>query len=529
VRIQRAFRRFLAQFPSPRASAASSPRAVFYQEQESFIAPLAEGFCRMVYGGAMMDSEIRVRMFAELRASPEWRANMRGEGRGYVRAVAPQPGEAARVAFTGDSAISAWAQQGYARAQAKLRPEREWRLAAMLPWEVDVLICKFQRDQAPDIVAKAAGREPGTVRLLRTAPRRRPANTSPKAGHPRYRYLVPLAPSPRDRVVGAPGDAFRLRRDMARFLGHALGGFEHYDWTLNPLRRRRVKGKAPRRYIMRSNHGLLLASAHRILRAIAGWAPRMDAARNWAALYPRPLLISPASPASARAARYAAYRLVRRLLDEAGALGRGSRGDLPASVGHRFASSRSTSAETPARTPGSGPASASAVAGYMVDATHAGFFHAAFRVDLAAEGRAERAPKAAEEEEGAAEQEAGTTFASLEVTLMDPHGNVSFTKESRNHIAALLNEAVADLVPYGMKVRLRVTLGRVPAAIGLQYFYEGACGPSSLALLLSLLRIMRARPAAAFLRDPDARAAIFRGVRDEDVVAAVQLVQGAVV
>jgi len=80
-------------------------------------------------------------------------------------------------------------------------------------------------------------------------------------------------------------------------------------------------------------------------------------------------------------------------------------------------------------------------------------------------------------------------------------------------------------------IQARVRLISVSENLALQYTFEGACGPSSLALILSALREVAAltkhnvaagQPVRKLPVNLSER--IFRGVRDEDVVVGVQLV-----
>lgn len=70
---------------------------------------------------------------------------------------------------------------------------------------------------------------------------------------------------------------------------------------------------------------------------------------------------------------------------------------------------------------------------------------------------------------------------------------------------------------------VRVARVAVPRRLAVQYATEGSCGPSSVALPMSMLRALRGAetPMAAI-------EAAFRGVSDEDVVLAAQLQHSAV-
>lgn len=491
-----------------------------YQAEPIFRAPLADAFADRLRSAAMIDPEQRFLVLARVRDTdrdPDMMA--RAKRLGMVRAIETNDG---RVAFTGEDAIHDWAIDGYKLALQRLGPEHAWRLDDMDAWELDWVVVRFQMEHAPDVMRRTVGADKLDIR--HTVARSR--SVSPKEGYPRKRFVVPLNPGPDVKIVGAPDDRrFRLRPDMVRFLDHALGGFEHYHWQLNPRRRRRVRGKGAqhgRRYFMNANHGISITTGHRILRAIAAWAPRVDPERNWADLFARPVYIIDL-PDHARYVRYAMHQLARRLLREAGLLPKSARADLPASVGHKLFTEISTTPETPSRrrtdpsAASSAPSrhassssssfaapGAAACAGYLVDTDHANFFHARL-VEIPDDG------------------DGSGTGARVAITVMDPHGKITVDQETvAARMTHELRAAIDDILGRGASV-VRVTFAAVPKALALQYAFEGSCGPSSIALLFSLLRHMRQQPRRL---DPEA---VFRGVTDEDVVVAVQLVHSAVV
>lgn len=494
-RIQRAFRQFRAQFPGGRAFSSSSPVAR-YQEDADLRRPLAKAFAARLRKAAEMDPKERALVLAEAkrREGPGWEA--RAERLGLVRAVELPGG---RMGYLGDGA--AWAKRGYDYALAQL----DDLLDDMAIWEIDYVLVKFQLEEAPGVAAAVMG-APAAV-LLRTRTERK--SLTPKAGHRAERQFVPLDGDDA-RVVGAPGDRFRLRRDMVRFLGHMLGGFRRYRWQLNPRRRRRVRGRRPaRRYVMRFNQGLPGAAAYRMLRGMCAWAGRVSPSRNWQALFARPVMAS-AIRKDPRRFRYAVHHLCLRLLRDAGLRPPGSASSLrpPASAGRKLFSYVSTTPEAD-RGGGAGGAGGvakvSQVAGYLLDEEHAGLFHA----------RLSPRPGGAE----------------VTLTILDPHGVNTFAEgvasKVRDQMRASFLALLGPTASAGVSVS--VAFGPVADGQGLQYAYEGACGPSSIALVLSLLRTMRASPAADFAGSASARLRVFRGVTDEDVVVAAQLVHGAVV
>jgi hypothetical protein len=515
-RIQRGYRAFRAKFPAGgRLHSRSSSEVVEYQEQKEYADALAAGFCKALVRAANTDPATRAPQLRRQMEADKARGLL-PKRLGDVRAVlcrdAEEEGEGGVavlqcggvLAFSGTSAIHRWAVRGYEMAVEQLGEEGGERLVAMEPWEVDYVVRRFQRDEAPAIVASELGVPREKVRLIRTAARQR--SLKPAPGHESVEYVVPLLQLPGVKVVGAPGDGFRLRRDLARFLGHALGGFERYRWELNPLRRRRVHNM-PRRYILRANTGLGMYSAYRILRSMHAWAGRMDPSRNWQALFPRLLPFSSTPRSSARMLRFACHALARRLLREAGAERKG-RSEQPASLGSRYMSWMSRSSTSRSGSGSREPDGASSVAGYYVDDKHAGFFHASLSV------RPSRPLKP-----------------QLTVTLMDPLGRMTFAAGLIDRLRKALSEAFANVAGWGMQVQVRVAFGGVPERLALQYQYEGSCGPSSIALIMSLLRHMRRHPEASYagIGGAEGRERIFRGVIDEDVVAAVQMLHGSVV
>jgi hypothetical protein len=543
-RIQRAFRAFRAQFPGGRLRSASSSASVHFQEAPEFRSALAAGFCEALRRAAMIDPAVRAPVLGEAR-----RQDFKDEARrrGLVRAVVDADDE---IAFSGAAEAVLWAKDGFAMAVRKMGDEDTVHLLMdMARWEVDYVVVKFQLDEAPRIMASVFGRPIREV--LRTAVQRR--SLTPKRGHEMVRHVVPidermLAEAGNElRVVGAPGDRFRLKPDMRRFLHHALGGFQHYKWQLNPRRRRRVAGRRLQRWILHVFHGQPIGNAYRILRTMAAWAPKMDPARNWEALFARPLVVMDGKRYERRLS-YAMHHLARRLLREVGKLPRGSYANMPASAGRKLLSYVTTTARDPASASassgkrsssrsgsgsGSGSSSSSsvitpeyaeerstAVAGYLVDADHAGFFHA--RAVRRTNGRVD-----------------------VELTVFDPHAANTFAPSVFDTLGAQLKFAMTR---YQLDVRTKVRPAQVPEELALQYAWEGSCGPSSVALLMSMMRLMRGQTRGARLlaqamermslgsADRESREAarafqetVFRQVSEEEVVASVQLLHSAVV
>jgi hypothetical protein len=491
-RIQRAFRQFRAQFPGGRAHSRSSP-AVRYQEDADLRRPLAKAFAAKLKAVAEMDPKERALVLGEAkrREGPEWEA--RAERMGLVRVVELPGG---RMGYLGAPGAYAWAKKGYDRAMALL-DVNENLLDDMAIWEIDYVLVKFQLEEAPGVAAAVMG---APTTLLRTRAQRK--SLTPKAGHAKERQFVPLDVG--DRVVGAPGDRFRMRPDMVRFLDHMLGGFKRYRWQLNPRRRRRVRGRRPvRRYIMRFNQGLPAAAVYRMLRAMYAWKGRVAPSRNWGALFARPVLAS-AIRKDPRRFRYAVHQLCRRLLRDAGvALAGRSPHRPPPSAGSKLFSYVSTTRSSKGSPKAAHGRPASQVAGYLLDEEHAGLFHA----------RLTPLPDRVE----------------VSLTIFDPHGVMTFADEVASKLRLQVRTSLLALLGPHAAAEVSVAFGPVPDGQGLQYAYEGACGPSSIALVLSLLRAMHASPVADFAESASARLRVFRGVTDEDVVVAAQLVHSAVV
>jgi hypothetical protein len=510
-RIQRAYRLFRAKFPAEgRIGSRSSSEQLMFQEDSRLNETLAQGFASLLVRHARMEPEDRVELMRDEVA--ERRETVRPAAlAGMVRAVVNRNGG---LGFTGGMQLARWAYDGFGIAAERLGEEDRWRLADLQRWEVDALAVKFQLEEVAERAAPLVrgGRQP---RIVRTAKERRPV--APKPGYDPMRHVVPLdedailrGEAGDLRLVGAPGDAFKLRRDAARFLGHALGGFEHYAWRLNPRRRRRKAGR-PQRWIMHANYGLIGSAKYRILRALAGWAGRVDAARGWRYIFARPV----DTGLSADKLRVAARALVRHLRRAPGGLppartgsrSSGSSGGLDESLSGGRSSGRlprafSMVSSSPAARSSSLPDAPLAV-GSFSDGEHFGGFVA--RLDRGAR---------------------------LSVGIFDPHAKPTFDPAAREAFEAALRREAPDLV-------LAVAYVELPLALRLQYRHEGSCGPSSLAIMLSLCRLLAgggrgakegARPRSLPPHaDDDLFRRAFSSVTDEDVVLAVQLAHGAVV
>jgi hypothetical protein len=388
----------------------------------------------------------------------------------------------------------------------------------MQAWEVDAVLVRFQLRRAPSVARRLAGRG-GGARLLRSVMERKEAArsaTSPRReGQPRlpegydeYRYFVRvdeegvLNPDGDTRIVGAPGDRFRLRRDVVRFFAHALGGFRNYRWALNPRRRRRVRGRPPR-WVMHANHGLLATANYRIVRAMAGWAGRMDASRNWAALFPRPVTVQVQWEQSQeeRRMRAAVWALVRRVIGPGVAAFFAV--STPAELRRRFYTPISTTRGRSGRS-SQQPLPAAPLVGSFSDEGHLGVFVAHLQHNAGGDSV-------------------------LRVDVLDPHARNSFDPRLGPMLRRALREALARMGVPEKFVRAQVRMVSVPVALQLQYGREGSCGPSSLALMLSALREVGKVGPAAHKLPADLPHRIFRGVTDEDVVIAAQLTHSAAV
>lgn len=105
--------------------------------------------------------------------------------------------------------------------------------------------------------------------------------------------------------------------------------------------------------------------------------------------------------------------------------------------------------------------------------------------------------------------------------LIDPHGKSVVGAHIVRALQAALRRALGDeSAEYAAKVKPYQPSSAAKARLlRIQYGIEGACGPSSLAVLLSALRSLRSGR-----RRPNPEA-ILRGVRDQDMVLAIQLTQ----
>jgi hypothetical protein len=468
-RIQKAFREFRRHFPGGgKLHSRSSTEPIFYQEDSRLVETLAEAFAELILTYAQMEPEDRIE---ELRAL---KRSLPPPKRSFVRAAAGKKGG---MTFSGGRVLARWALEAFAVAAERLGEEDRWLLADMQPWEFDVLLNRFQRDEVVEAVNRLRGGKP--TRILRTVAEPRPKG---KPGYPPQRHVVAVdedaAFGDSLRIVGAPGDRFRLRRDIVRFLGHALGGFRNYAWRLNPRRRRRKAGR-PQRWVMHANYGLNSKALYRILRAMRAWAGRVEPRRGWRLLFPRP--IETDMPQRLGPAVKALLRTLRA--------GTGSR--VPRAYSE-ISSSRSASRSAEGRAvDGRGSPKERIAVGSFTSEDHYGGFVARLR--------------------------GGSR---LHVDVFDPHADNTLPEETRERFEAAVRRANPE-----MEVVTRLV--HVPRALRLQYRNEGSCGPSSIALMLSLCRLLAggAPPPPSDLLFVRA----FRSVTDEDVVLAAQLTHSAVV
>ena len=516
-KIQRAYLSYRAQFPrgGRLRSASSSPR--IYQDDERIAGELSRRFAagltrlsRLAPEGR--DDEIGAALQARrLRRAP-----------GMLRAVhVPASG---RMAFTGGSA-GAWAVRGYEAAR-QVVPQ----VADLTGPQVDYALLLVQMDDAPQLAQKAAGRGGGAATLLRTIARRK--SVSPRHGG-KVRELAWAAPED-EVVVGAPGDRFSLPRDMRAFLGHALGGFRRYRWQMNPRRRSRVampRGFRAKRWIMHSNLGVGPKALYAWLREMHGWRDRMAARRNWASIYPRPLVLAGTSaaataaalaptlrdllrrhifglrhttkPAALAATHVAAGRLrlsaYARAVERKEEPPRRDEGVRSSSVGPYLGLSRTRPRRLPARQ--------LSAAGIVGDGRHAGVFMLLCRA-------------------------AAGGGCVLQMAVLDPLGAMTFPLDMRGELQRGLERAVRELRldgsgdggdPGTRVVGVQVGLLPVPQRLAVQYASEGSCGPSSVALLMSVLRALPRPGSAAAVSPGQVALRAFRLVTDEDVVLAAQL------
>jgi hypothetical protein len=470
VAIQRRYRRFRRQFPAAgrlkTRSSSSSPR--IYQEDPRIASQLSRLLAADLVRFAKLTPPEREAEIADSLARS--RVSLL---RGMIRAAHnPATG---RMAFTGGP-LAAWAVKGYEAAVTA-----EPRVADLTGPQISYLLIILQKEVVPELAAVATGHpRPRVIRsnLLRKS-------RSPKHGNPLREVPAPDD----DAIVGAPGDTFRVKADMRRFLGFALGSFARYAWQMNPRRRRRRlqrKGASAfrlKRWFMHSNLGVTPRTLYVWLRAMHGWAGRMDPSRNWEALYPRPLVFD--GPAlSPRLAATLRDLLRRHLLGVQPAAS--TLGPFPGVLTRTH----------PRRQPRAG----TRLAGLFGDGRHAGAFVLMLR-------RATR----------------GWV---LQVALLDPLGMVTFPVSLQDTMRAELERAVEHVGAAGDVVQVQVAFVPVPRKLAVQYASEGACGPSAIALLTSALRRLRTLPTAA--TPATAAHEAFRCVSDEDVVLAAQLHHNAV-
>jgi len=479
--LQRAYRRFRKQFPGAThrgsASPSSSPR--IYQDDEAIAAQLAPLFARELTRLARMNPVARDEEIAAALAAGKVVA-----ARGMVRAV-HQPATG-RMAFTGGAAASAWAVRGY---ETALRAEPA--VADLTGAQTNYLLLRIQHEHVPQI-ASAVLRHP-RPRVLRSEFVRK--SLSPRHGIKARELVWAHRPAAQEVVVGAPGDAFRIRPDMRRFLHRALGGFARYDWRMNPRRRRRRRGKMVRakRWVMHSNLGVGARTLYAWLREMYGWRERMDRSRNWAALYPRPLIV-PTQNAPSALLHSLPASLRDMLRRHVFGIDRGSRMSSSSVGPFPGVETRTDPRRAPVRQ--------RRVAGIFGDGRHAGVFALFYR---------------SEDEAKDLTRPAGA----IHMVLLDPLGMMTFPAEIERTMQRELEAAANRLGSAALTIR--VARVAVPRRLAVQYATEGSCGPSSIALLMSMLRALRSAetPMAAI-------EAAFRGVSDEDVVLAAQLQHSAV-
>lgn len=516
-KIQKAYRRFRRQFPGGgRLHSRSSPSPTIYQDDDRLSADLCRLFQRELVRLARMtpearDDEVRAALAAgRVRISP-----------GMVRASLSAG--TGRVAFSGGRAAR-WAVRGHGEARDALPAVSDLTGA-----QLNYAVLRVQLRDAPRLAAAAVGAP--RARLLRTQASRK--SVSPRHGGAVREAVLWAEPAP-EVIVGAPGDPFVVPRDLRRFMARALGSFSRYRWRMNPRRRRRVAmpaGFRAKRWIMHSNLGVSAKTLYAWLREMYGWREEVAARRNWRALYPRPLLLSGPRATSLDATM---RDLLRRHL-----FGLGGAGGPAAAAAAAAASPRTASppgspyaralrkARAEARRAGGGGSAADStvgsflglsrtrprrpaasnlrVAGLFGDERHAGAFVLFAR-------RSSR----------------GWV---LQAALLDPLGAVTFPLALQAAVERALRAAVTalGLGPGGANAAAiggpvtdtQAAFLPVPRKLAVQYASEGSCGPSALALLLSLLRVARSLPTGA--SPADAATAAFRGVRDEDVVMAAQL------
>jgi hypothetical protein len=505
ARIQRAFRAFRRRFPEGgRLFSRSSTSPAVYQEGPEFRNALAAALEDQLVALAGMAPAVREAHVAAGRArlglGPELPP-------GFVRAELLANGQ---VGFADAAWVAAWAQLGYL--QAKRRVGRR-RLRELPLDQVNFALGYVQAEAA---AVAAVSENLARVRMMRSVAEPRSPGTFRRGMQPKRRYLAAGEGGRAEAIVGAPGDRFRLSRDMRLFLADALGGMQRYRWAMNPRRRRRVRGRPPR-WIMNVNFGVRHEELYRWLRLMYGRHKSMSAARNWSHLYARPLDVYDPTGPPGRNLKRSVRDLLRRFLLDA------MRSD--ASTRSRYMSLSRTEPERPTapqqRTWLSvTPHAAGMLTGGDADGElHAGVFLAAVTPDTAGEAGRER----------------------LTVAVMDPQGAPSFSQRDLRTLRAAFREALRAA---GLADRITLEVGVLDLgkALAVQQSYEGSCSPSSVALLMSLLRELRTLGAGTRTRlsDADTRDAApallgsldgmadvalraFWHVNDEDVVMASQL------
>lgn len=406
-----------------------------------------------------------------------------------------------------------WSKLGYQYAH-----ERCDVLHELTVEELNMVAITFQVVHAPQVMMRILGKAV-PPRVLNDLDEQKTPETVRPGGLPHRTYEPLPGGDPRSmHIVGAPGDRFRLPKDMVRFLTRALGGFHRYRWAMNPRRRRRVRGR-PQRWMLHTNNAMNDHDMYRVLRFMYQSQSEVALLRGWSHLFPRPF---PHWIEYSMGARDVYLKTIRRsirdlianyLVPEQSEVS--TRGSF-LGVSRTASSSRSRSRRTPpilrSNVSPDGPVPSPDREGASYVAYAAGIFSAGTRERLVYH---------------ATVWYARMTFrdgrAMLHFIIMDPHGKITVSPSLFERIEDTWAEEIGSREDLARHVGFNMKFMPVPAYLAVQYRHEGSCMVATLALLMSTLRVLRRRRTDHAAKNSEIARECFEKVREEDMVVAAQL------
>lgn len=398
-----------------------------------------------------------------------------------------------------------WAKLGYEYAR-----ERCDALHELTVEELNMVTITFQVVHAPHVMMRVLGKAV-PPRVLNDLDEPRTPETV--RGGLAFRVYEPLpGGDPRSmHIVGAPGDRFRLPKDMVRFLTRALGGFHRYRWAMNPRRRRRVRGR-PQRWILHTNGSMTDVNLYRIMRFMYQSQSEVAPSRGWSHVFPRPMPHWLATGLGRKEAYLAVIRrsirdlIVNYLVPEQSELS--TRGSF-LGISRTASSSRSRSRRTPPIQRSTG------------EVLEPGSSYVAYAAGIFSAGLHGRGISHATVWYARLTFHGGTAL--LHFIIMDPHGKITLPLSLFEHIENTWAEEIQRREDIVRHVGFDMRFVPVPAFLAVQYRNEGSCAVASLALLLSTLRVLRRRRTDHSVSNSAIARECFETVREEDMVVAAQL------